>query len=175
MSAMANTRTARSFPLAAWLFVLGGVLLLLEQLLARVAPSALDLWLEFFAYLALTVAFVVLFLWRSIDLLLRIAFIVAAVGFALLALADVATLGSTLLKIADVLIIVGVLVAGILVFARHIFTRAAGLSFLVLGIVVALLFLSALFVFITGTLLTILAILFGVLLIITGVLIARRR
>ncbi|HEX4444764.1 MAG TPA: hypothetical protein VHZ81_14440 [Galbitalea sp.] len=172
---MANTRTARSFPLAAWLLVLGGVLYLLIELLSHIGAGSIDGVLAFIAYLALTVAFVVFFLWRSIDLLLRIAFIVAAVGFALLALANIATLGAVPLKIADVLVLVGVLVAGIIVFVRHIFTRGAGLSFLILGIVTALLFLSALVTFITGTLLVILAVLFGVLLIVTGVLIARRR
>jgi hypothetical protein len=172
---MANTRTARSFPLAAWLLVLGGVLYLLIELLSHIGAGSIDNVLAFIAYLALTVAFVVLFLWRSIDLLLRIAFIVAAVGFALLALATIATLGAVPVKIADVLILVGVLVAGIIVFVRHIFTRGAGLAFLILGIVTALLFLSALVTFITGTLLVILAILFGVMLIVTGVLIARRR
>jgi hypothetical protein len=172
---MAHTRSARSFPLAAWLFVVGGVLLLLEQLLARVAPSALDTWLVFFAYLALTVAFVALFLWRSVDLLLRVAFLAAAVGFALLALSEVASVGGALVIIGDILVLVGVLVAGILVFVRHVFSRGASIAFLILGIVTALVFLSVLFTFITGTLLVILVVLFGVMLVVTGILIARRR
>lgn len=172
---MANTRSARSFPLAAWLFVLGGVLLLLELLLAKVAPSALDEWLVFFGYLAVAVAFLMLFLWRSVELLLKVAFIVAAVGFALLALSTVASVGSGLVTIAEILVLVGALVAGILVFIRHVFTRGADIAFLILGIVIALIYLSALINFITGTLLVVLVVLFGILLIATGLLISRRR
>jgi hypothetical protein len=174
---MANTRSARSFPLAAWLLVLAGVLLLLELLLSKVAPSALDTWLVIIAYLALTIAFVVLFLWRSVDILLRAAFIVAAVGWAILTLGTIpgVVLGSGVIVIGDILVLVGVLVAGIIVFVRHVFTRAAGVAFLILGIVVALLFLSHLTTFITGTLLVILAVLFGIMLIVTGYLVSRRR
>ena len=172
---MANTRTARRFPLAAWLFVLAGVLILLELLLSHVGAASIDSVILFIAYVALTVAFVVMFLWRSVDILLRVAFIVAAVGFALIALSILAPLGTVVTKVADVLVLAGFLVAGIMVFVRHVFGRLGNIVFLILGIVVALIFLSALTGFIGGVLLLILDILFGAGLIAVGLLITRRR
>lgn len=171
---MAKTRTAR-FPLAAWLFVLAGVLILLELLLSHTGASGIDKWLLFIAYVALTVAFVVMFLWRSVDTLLRVAFIVAAVGFGLIALSLLANLGTVVVNVANVLVLAGFLVAGIMVFVRRVFGRLANIVFLILGIVVALIYLSALTGFITGTLLVILIVLFGAGLIVTGVLVTRRR
>lgn len=173
---MANTRTSRRFPVAAWLFLLAGVLVLLELLLVHVAPNdTLERVAIVIAYLALAIAFVVMFLWRSVDVLLRVAFIVTAVGFALMALAEVTNVGVVVVRVAEVLVLVGFLVAGILAFLRRVFGRTANLVFLILGIVVALLFLSQLFAFITGTLLLILYILFGAGLVVVGVLITRRR
>lgn len=171
---MANTRTARRFPLAAWLFVLAGVLILLELLLNQVAANPLDKWLIFLADVALTVSFVVMFLWRSVDILLRVAFIVAAVGFALFALGNIAALGTGVGTVADVLVLVGFLVSGIMVFVRHVFSRLANLVFLILGILVALLYLSFLTGVLSGAVLA-LTILVGAGLVITGVLITRRK
>jgi hypothetical protein len=158
------------------LFLLAGVLVLLELLLVHVAPNdTLERVAIVIAYLALAIAFVVMFLWRSVDVLLRVAFIVTAVGFALMALAEVTNVGVVVVRVAEVLVLVGFLVAGILAFLRRVFGRTANLVFLILGIVVALLFLSQLFAFITGTLLLILYILFGAGLVVVGVLITRRR
>ena len=169
---MATTRTSNSRTVG-WLFVVAGVLYLLDLLLSHVGGTGgIGKYLLFFAYALLAVGFVLLFLWRSVDLLLRIAFIVAAVGWAILALNALGVLGG-LGTLGAILVLVGVLVAGIVIFMRGIFTRRAGLAFLVFAIITALLMLTLL----TGVLaplLLILSILFGAALVVTGVLIARR-
>jgi hypothetical protein len=171
---MATSRTSNSGTVG-WLFVVAGVLYLLDLLLSHVGHTGkLDTWLLFFAYVVLAVGFVILFLWRSVDILLRVAFIVAAVGWALLAIATVASVGNGLVVIAEILALVGTLVAGILVFARGIFTRRGALAFLIFAILAALLLLIALTNALTGIIVVILSILFGVALVITGVLVARR-
>jgi hypothetical protein len=155
------------------MFIVAGVLILLELLLSRVAPSGLDVWLVFIAYAALAVAFVVLFLGRS-DLLARLAFIVAAVGWAILAIAEVAGVGP-LITIGIILALIGTVVAGIMVFVRNLFSRSASVAFLVAAIAAGLLLLSELVSFLPATLSLILEVIFGIMLIITGVLAGRRR
>jgi hypothetical protein len=170
---MATTRTSNSRTVG-WLFVVAGVLYLLELLLSHVGHSGkLDSWLLFFAYAVLAVGFVLLFLWRSVDILLRVAFIVAAVGWAILAIAAVASVGGGLVVIGEILALIGTLVAGITVFMRGIFTRRGALAFLIFAILAALLLLLALTGFL-ASIAFVLAILFGVALVITGVLVARR-
>jgi hypothetical protein len=172
---MANTRTARSFPLAAWLFVASGILFLLELLLSHVGVTALDVILVFLAYLALAVAFVILFLWRSVDLLLRVAFVVAAVGWALLALDTLTYLGAAVVTIAEILALAGTLVAGIIAFIRRVFGRRSGIAFLVLAIVAAIWLLTILVATgIGATFALILAILFGAMLVVAGFFMTRR-
>jgi hypothetical protein len=156
------------------MFILAGVLILLELLLSQVAPSGLDVWLVFFAYLALTIAFVVLFLRRGVDLIARVSFIVAAVGWALLAIATVAGVGG-LLTLGVVLALIGTVVAGIIVFVRGLFSRGGSVAFLIAAILAGLLLLSGLVAFLPATLGLIVQVLFGILLIATGVLTGRRR
>jgi hypothetical protein len=170
---MANSRTARSFSLAGWMFIVAGVLILLQLLLSKVAPSAVDVWLTFFAYAALTIAFVVLFLGRS-EIIARVAFIVAAVGWAILAIATVASV-SGLLTIGIILALIGTVVAGIMVFARTLFARSASIAFLVAALAAGLLLLSELVSFLPAALGVILVAIFGIMLVVTGVLSGRRR
>jgi hypothetical protein len=171
---MASTRTARTFSLASWLFVAAGILILLELLLSHVAPGGLDVWLLFLGYAALAVAFVVLFLRRSADLIARIAFIVAAVGWAILAIATVAGVGG-LLTFGIILALIGTVVAGIMVFVRSLFWRGASVAFLVAAIVAGLLLLSELVAFLPAGVGVILDVIFGIMLVVTGVLTGRRR
>jgi hypothetical protein len=156
------------------MFIIAGVLILLELLLSHIAASGLDIWLIFLAYAALAVAFVVLFLRRSVDLIARVAFIVAAVGWAILAIATVAGVGG-LLTFGVVLALIGTVVAGIMVFARDLFWRGASIAFLVAAIVAGLLLLSELVSFLPVTFVVILEVIFGLMLVATGVLTGRRR
>jgi hypothetical protein len=149
------------------------VLYLLNILLAHVAPKLSSPWWDFFAYGLLAVAFVLLFLWR-VSTILRVAFIVAAVGWALIAIGEVASLGSAIATIATILALVGTLVAGILVMIRHTFSRLADIVFLITSILAAL-FLAQGWLHLGGSALTVIEILFGIGLVISGFLIARRR
>jgi hypothetical protein len=171
---MANSRTARTRSIAPILFIVSGVLILLELLLAHFAANALDIWLVFIAYAALAVAFLVLFLRGLGDLVARIAFIVAAVGWAILAIATVASVGG-LLTFGIIIALIGTVVAGIIVFARDLFWRGASIAFLVAAIVAGLLLLSEIGTFMPATFVTVLEVIFGIMLIATGVLTGRRR
>ena len=173
---MAKSRTARAFPLAAVLLIVAGALYLLELLLSHVGVLSLDTVLLFLAYLALGVGFVVLFLWRTIGLLLRVAFIVGAVGWVLLAISVVAALGGGLVVVAEILALAGTLVAGIIAFVRHVFSGSADVAFLVLAIVAAILLFFPLFgIAISAAFSLILAILFGAMLVVAGLFITWRR
>lgn len=167
-----SSKTARRSPVG-WFLLAAGVLYLLNILLAHVAPKLSGHWWDFFAYALLAIAFVLLFLWR-VDILLRVAFIVAAVGWALLAIATVASLGG-LSTLAVILALVGTLVAGIFVIIRHTFSRLADLFFLITAILAAILLGHQWLTFISGAVETVVAILFGIGLVISGFLVARRR
>jgi hypothetical protein len=170
---MATTRTTGGRSLVGWFFLAAGVVYLLGILFAHIAPALASGWWDFFAFALIAVGMFLLFLWRS-DLLLRIAFIVAAVGWALLAIGSVAAL-SGLTTFAIILALVGTLVAGILVFIRHLFTRNADVAFLLMAIFAALVLLATWVAFLGGTLGVIIAVIFGILLIVSGLMIQRRR
>ncbi len=169
---MATTRTSNSRTVG-WLFVASGVLYLLALLLGAIGHvGKFGVWLDFFAYALLAVAFVILFLWRSLDILLRVALIVAAVGWALVAIDELPGVNFAPF-LGLILALVGTLVSGIVIFIRHIFTRRAAAAFLVLAIIAALDLLIIL-TGVLGVLGTILSILFGIVLVVVGVLIARK-
>jgi hypothetical protein len=171
---MATTRTSGGRSLVGWFFLAAGIVYLLGILFAHIATSLASGWWDFFAFALIAVGMFLLFLWRT-DLLLRIAFIVAAVGWALLAIGSVAALGSAVQTIAVLLALIGTLVAGILAFLRHMFTRNADLAFLLMAIFAALVLLAVWAAFLGGTLGLIIAIIFGILLIVSGLFIQRRR
>ena len=170
---MATTRTSGGSSLVGWFFLASGIVYLLGLLFNNVVHVLVGPWWDFFAFALLAIGLFLLFLWRT-DLLLRIAFIVAAVGWALLAIGSVAALGG-LVTLAIILALIGTLVAGILVFLRHLFTRNADIVFLLMAIFAALVLLAAWVSFLGGTLGVIIAVIFGILLVVSGVFIQRRR
>jgi hypothetical protein len=170
---MATSRKSGGRSLVGWFILAAGVVYLLGILFSHISAPASGWW-NFFAFALLAVGFVLLFLWRT-STLLRVAFIVAVVGWALLAINSVAGLGVALATIATLLALIGTLVAGILVFLRHTFTRNADIAFLLMAIFAALVLLAVWVVFLGGTLGLIIAIIFGILLIVSGLLIQRRR
>lgn len=167
-----SSKTAGRSPVG-WLLLAAGVLYLLNILLAHVAPKLSSHWWDTVAYVLLAIAFVLLFLWR-VSTLLRVAFIVAAVGWALLAIGSFVSLGG-LATLAVILALVGTLVAGILVMIQHTFARLADLIFLITAILAALLLGREWLTFIHGSAATVIGILFGIGLVISGFLVARRR
>ena len=170
---MATTRTSGGSSLVGWFILASGIVYLLGLLFNNVLHVLVGPWWDFFAFALLAVGLFLLFLWRT-DLLLRIAFVVAAVGWALLAIGSVTALGG-LVTLALILALVGTLVAGILAFMRHLFTRNADIVFLLMAIFAALVLLAAWVGFLGGTLGVIIAVIFGILLVVSGVFIQRRR
>ncbi|MEO7720401.1 MAG: hypothetical protein ABIS08_00630 [Pseudolysinimonas sp.] len=167
---MVTTKTSPR-PLVGILFIIAGALALLGLLLAYVTPGTPLSWLGLITDLALGIAFVLMALSKSMNVLERIAFIVGAVGWLLLALGGFV---SGLTTVALVLALVGSLAAGILVWMHSTFTRSTNMWFLVAMIIVAIFLLSLLLHFAVGVIATLLVILFGVALIIAGFFILRR-
>lgn len=170
---MATTRTSGGSSLVGWFFLASGVVYLLGLLFNDVIKALTGSWWFFIAYALLAVGFFLLFLWRT-SIILRVAFIVAAIGWLLLAIGEVAAL-DTLSTVAVVLALIGTLIAGILVFMRHLFTRNADTVFLLMAIFAALLLLATWATFLGGTLGVIISIIFGILLVVSGLFIQRRR
>jgi hypothetical protein len=171
---MATTRKSAGSSLVGWFFLASGVVYLLGLLFNDVIKALTGPGWVFVAFALLAVGFFLLFLWRT-GTLLRVAFIVAAVGWALLAIGAVADLGSAVVTIGILLALIGTLVAGILVFGRHLFTRNADLVFLLMAIFAALLLLATWVTFLGGTVGLIIAVIFGALLVVSGLFIQRRR
>jgi len=172
---MAKSSTTANRPVVAWLFILAGALFLLYLLIHLAVPHLVSTWFFFFADAALAIAFLFLFIGRSKSLILRAAWIVGAVGWAILAIENVAGLGSVVSILGIILALVGSLVAGILVFLRHVFNRRADLAFLLAMIFVALDLLQAWTGFLPGVIDLIVVIVYSVLLVVTGVVLQRRR
>ena len=170
---MATTQTS-SRPLVGILFIVAGALALLVLLLAYVAPGAPITWLGLLTDLALGVAFLLMGLSKAMNTLERVAFIVGAVGWLLLALNGLVSLGG-LVTVAVILALVGSLAAGILVWVHSTFTRRTNLWFLIAMIVAAIFLLNALLPFATGAIDTVLILLFGAALVIAGFFILQRK
>ena len=170
---MATTRTSGGSSLVGWFFLASGVVYLLGLLFNDVVHALQGGFWNFIAFLLLAVGFFLLFLWRT-DLLLRVAFIVAAIGWALLAIGSITSLGGVTV-LAILLALIGTLIAGIFVFVRHLFTRNADIAFLLMAIFGALLLLATWVAFLGGTLGLIIAVVFGILLVVSGLFIQRRR
>ena len=170
---MATTRTS-SRPLVGILFIIAGALTLLALLLVLVVPASVPSWLSLLTYLALGVGFLLMGLSKSMNVLERVAFIVGAVGWLLLALNGLVGLGSVV-TLALILALVGSLAAGILVWIHSTFTRRTNLWFLIAMIVTAVFVLNLLVPFATGALNTVLVLLFGAALVVAGFFILRRK
>ncbi len=172
---MATSRTSGGSSLVGWFFLASGIVYLLGLLFNDIVHSLTGGFWNFIAFALLAVGFFLLFLWRT-SMLLRVAFIVAAVGWALLAIGSVASLGAVA-TLAVLLALIGTLVAGILVFVRHLFWRNADIAFLVMAIIAALWLLGFIgwIGVLGGTLGLILAIIFGIMLVVAGLFINRRR
>lgn len=171
---MATTRTANR-PIVSWLFIVSGVVFLLGVLFSYVAKSASGTWVPFLAELALGIALLLLFLGKTASLVLRAAYIVAAIGWILLAISAIASLGSAVTTIAIYLALIGTLVAGVVGFMRHVWGRNSDLAFLIASILIALTLIDRLHGFLGGTLTTIITVLFAALLVVTGYFLLRRR
>jgi hypothetical protein len=170
------TTTTSSRPLVGILFIIAGALALLTLLLAYVAPGALPSWFPPLTSLALGVGLLLMGLSRSMNVLERVAFIVGAVGWILLALNGFTGGGlGGVITVALILALVGSLAAGILVWIHSTFTRRTNLWFLIAMIITAIFVLNQLLPFAAGIIATLLVLLFGASLVVAGFFILRRK
>jgi len=170
---MATSRTNAARSAVGLFFLAAGILYLLGILFTHVAPSLSSQWWNFFAFALIAVAFLLMFLWR-VSSLLRVAFIIAAIGWAFRAIETIVSLGAVL-TVAIVLALIGTLVSGILVVVRHALGRRADAVFLVFAILATLLLLSTWVTWLGGTVETVVSVLFGAFLVVSGLAVQRRR
>ena len=159
--------------LAGIVLVVAGALLLLNFVLGLAAVTALNPWLTLLAYVAIGVAFLILALASFRGTFTRIALIVGAVGWLLLALNLVVALPAVLVTVALIAAALGTLVGAIALYVGKEVTNMSAIAFIVTGVVATIILLAAVAAAALGDFGTVLAVLFAILLIVTGVLFAR--
>jgi predicted aspartyl protease len=153
--------------------VVAGALLLLHVVLGLAGVTATGSWLLVLGYLAIAVAFLVLAIASFRSTVARIALIVGAVGWLLLALQSVVALPAVLLTIAAIAAALGGVVASIVLYVGKEITNNSAIAFIVTTIVAAIILLAGVAGAALGTIGSVLWIVFGIGLVITGVLFAR--
>lgn len=169
---MAAVSTSRR-SLAGILLAVAGAILLLNVILGLAGVTALGVWPTALANLLIGVAFLILALSSFRNTLARIALIVAAVGFLLLALGAVVALPALLGTIAAIAAAVGTLVAAIVLYVGKEITNLAAIAFIVTGVVLVIVLLSPYLSLALGTFGVVLALLYALGLLVTGILFAR--
>jgi hypothetical protein len=167
------TLTAPNRTIVAVLFLVGGALQVLGAVLgfANAGNSGAFYLLS---NLVLGVGFVLMFAWFATTTIARVAYLIAAVGWLLLALGglvNVAFLGTLGVFVA----VVGSLFAGVIVFTGHVFGREADILFLAAMIAGALNLLISQNSNVPGVLKAIIVVVFGALLVVWAVLLLRHR
>lgn len=170
---MAAVSTSRR-SLAGIILVIAGALLLLQAILGFAGITALNPWLAVLAHLAIGVAFLVLAIASFRGTLSRIALIVSAVGFLLLALgAAGVALPAPIGTIAIVAAAVGMLVASIALYVGKEITNQTAIAFIATAVIYAILVLGPLVGLALATFGTVLGLLFAIGVLVTGLLLAR--
>lgn len=169
MAAVSTSRRA----IAGIVLAIAGALLLIQAILGFANVTALGPWLGVLANLAIGVAFLILAIASFRGTLSRIALIVAAVGFLLLALGAVVTLPSPIGTIALVAAALGMLVASIALYVGKEITNLTAIVFIVTAVVFAILVLAPLANLALGTFGAVLGLLFAIGVLVTGILLAR--
>jgi len=169
MAAISNSRRAA----AGIAFVVAGALILLHHLLGLANITATGGWLLFLAYLAIAVGFVLLAVGSVANVVARIALIVGAVGWALLALGFLVGLPAGVGTIAAIAAAAGGVVGAIVLYTGKEITNRSAVAFIVTTIVAAVILLAGIAAMPLGAFGTLLWIVFGVGLVLTGVLFYR--
>ena len=169
MAAVSTSRRA----IAGIVLAIAGALLLLQAILGFANVTALGPWLGVLANLAIGVAFLILAISSFRGTLSRIALIVAAVGFLLLALGAVVTLPSPIGTIALIAAALGTLVASVALYVGKEITNLTAIVFIVTAVVYALLVLAPFANLTLGTFGAVLALLFAIGVLVTGIMLAR--
>ena len=115
------TLSAPNRTIVAVLFLVGGVLQILGALLGF-ANAGNSGGFYLLSNLLLGAGFVLMFAWFAATTLARVAYLVAAVGWLLLALTGLVNLG-IVGTLAVFVAVVGSVLAGVVVFAAHVFGR----------------------------------------------------
>jgi hypothetical protein len=170
-----TTTVAARRPVVGWLIALAGLFAGLPIVLVYVAPSLGGTWVYVVEYAALTLAFLFLFLGRSAPLVLRIAFAIATVGWAILVAGELVSLG-VVLTVGFWLAVVGTLISGVLVLTRLLFSNVANVVFLLAAIVTAVVLVNEVIgPFYVVAIVVVVAAIDAVLLLLAGILIAIRK
>jgi len=169
---MAAVSTSRR-SLAGIILAIAGAVLLIDIILGFAGVTALGVWPGALANLAIGVAFLILAIASFRGTLARVALIVAAVGFLLLALGALVELPSPIGTIAAIAAAVGTLVAAIALYVGKEITNLSAIAFIVTGVVLVILVLAPLAGLGLGAFGTVLAVLFALGLLVTGILFAR--
>lgn len=169
---MAEMSTSRR-SLAGIILAVAGAILLIDVVLGFAGVTALGVWPAFLAYLAIGVAFLVLAIGSFRGTLARIALVVGAVGWLLLALGLVVALPSVVFIIAAIAAALGGLVAAIALYVGREITNLSAIAFVVTAVLVAIILLTLVGGVALGSFLVVLQLLVALGFLITGILFAR--
>jgi len=169
MAVLSNSRRAA----AGIALIVAGALFVLAVILPLAGQSFP--WVIVLAQVALAVAFVILAFGAVTSTLTRVALIVAAVGWAILALAGlgIVALPAGVGTFAVILAVVGGIAGAILLYTGREISNQSAIVFIVANVLGALYLLGGLGILSLGTFGAILTLLFGAALILAGVLFRR--
>ena len=169
---MAEISTSRR-SIAGILLAIAGAILLIGAILGFAGVAALGVWPTFVAWLAIGVAFLILAIGSFRNTLARIALVVGAVGWLLLALGLVVALPAPIGTIAAIAAAIGGLVAAIVLYVGREITNVTAIAFVVTTIIAAIVLLAGVAAVGLGDFGVVLGLLFALGLLVTGVLLAR--
>lgn len=166
------TVSAPNRSIIAWLFIAGGVLQILGALVGLAnAGNAGAIYA--ISNIAIGVAFVLMMAWLATTTLARVAYLIAAVGWLLLALSSLINLG-VVGTFALFVAVIGSVFAGVIVYTTRPFGRQADIIFLCAMIVGAVNLLLSQNGNVPGILDTLVVVVFGALLVMSGIWMIRR-
>jgi hypothetical protein len=167
------TVSAPNRSIIAWLFIVGGALQIIG---AIVQATNSGNWGAIYAIsnIPIGVAFVLMALWLGTSTIARVAYVIAAVGWLLLALTSLITIPITG-TLGLIIAAVGSIFAGVVVYTGKVFSIRASVTFLVAMILGAVELLASQIPGFPGFFETLLVILFGAALIGAGFLSLRSR
>jgi hypothetical protein len=167
------TVSAPNRSIIAWLFIAGGALQILGALVA-IANAGNAGAIYAISNIAIGMAFVLMVAWLATSTLARVAYLIAAIGWLLLALTSLINLG-IVGTLALFIAVIGSLFAGVIVFSSHLFGRQTDILFLAAMIVGAANLLLSQNSNVPAIVDTVVVIAFGALLLIAGIWMIRRR
>jgi hypothetical protein len=166
------TVSAPNRSIIAWLFIAGGALQVLGALVgfANVGNAGA---IYTISNIAIGIAFVLLAMWFAASTLARVAYLIAAIGWLLLAITGLIQFG-IFDALAVYIAIVGSIFAGVMVYSTRVFGRETDLLFLAAMIVGAANLLLSQNGNVPGIIDTMVVVAFGALLVISGIWMLRR-